>query len=540
MHQKENAQQTKLKFQLYPHFLQPLIQDQPSSGERFVAVHVKRTGASEELKPTLVGLANMAITFLPVGYRFGKVMSAQRELISGVRYTINVLATDNDSAEIVCHLVVVEKPWLLTEWGDKQRTLQHTNCTSKFDEDEGSGASSTRPIDLNANQNFNFNPVFINQGGDLDDDAMKQLESQIFQPKVRTTKPPVTRSDDSDWMKNLEQLILVAPKVTNTPPQTDFPTSTNCDIQASREVVASTSSETAKSLELETTIRPEIITPPSSSPAIQPSISTSTSSTPVDHAKIGDSSNEPIASKELNPSSSTLDATEEKEKITEETKELPNMNAESNLLVIESTTIAVEVAVEPKEHQSESVNSFYDASRKFEETVNEQINAKMDFTVPLLRSTVVDTDESLRLYIDSAIQDEKRQGPSPLTKQSSTAAESSLSRRRRDAPHTTEADFIRTIAQEAIDQLDRIDADDEKRIVLNILKTLRTVHPDKTVHYLLWLRVGISKCLESDEDIDGCADMLLPDRKVKLCNIEASFCLNFGFASLTIFPHYPA
>ncbi|XP_058812972.1 uncharacterized protein LOC131677270 isoform X2 [Topomyia yanbarensis] len=101
-----------------------------NSGENFVAIHVDAVGAKEQLNPSLRGLSHIAISYLPKRYTFNAVLSATREVVAGVRYELVVRAQDETQIEVICRMTVLEKPWLSTESGDKYRLLEYSNCTS--------------------------------------------------------------------------------------------------------------------------------------------------------------------------------------------------------------------------------------------------------------------------------------------------------------------------------------------------------------------------------------------------------------------------
>lgn len=195
-----------------PH-TQQSTQDRPISGEQFVAVHVDhQVGATEQLNPLLVGLSNMAISYLPVGYKLDSVLSATREVVRGVRYSLVVNAVTDTSEPLVCQIQVLEEPWILMQWGEKHRTLIHTNCTA-----EQYGA-----VAANEDKFSGFvNPVFVNNRGHVDDDGLKSVEGQIVQPKKTTQKPAIISSLD-DLMKQLTDQIVVE----TTTPATVVSTST--------------------------------------------------------------------------------------------------------------------------------------------------------------------------------------------------------------------------------------------------------------------------------------------------------------------------
>ncbi|XP_061390016.1 putative cysteine proteinase CG12163 [Musca vetustissima] len=112
---------------------------EPVSEEPIKLVHVLNPGEREYLSPNLIGVQNIAMTFLPLSMNFINIVDAFREIVNGVKYDIvvNAVDTNDNDAEIVCHLVILEKPWLRTEWGDKVRELQHSNCSSNALEEDG-------------------------------------------------------------------------------------------------------------------------------------------------------------------------------------------------------------------------------------------------------------------------------------------------------------------------------------------------------------------------------------------------------------------
>lgn len=97
----------------------------------------------------------MAIIYLPANFKFIRVISATREVVAGVRFKLFIDAIDNNSTETVCSIEVLEKPWIITEYGSKLRILEYTNCTESGREyriDPSSLAS--------AEANTKINPIF--------------------------------------------------------------------------------------------------------------------------------------------------------------------------------------------------------------------------------------------------------------------------------------------------------------------------------------------------------------------------------------------
>ncbi|EDV44341.1 uncharacterized protein Dana_GF16067, isoform A [Drosophila ananassae] len=106
----------------------------PVSEPAVKLVHVLNPGEREYLSPNLIGVQNIAMTFLPLSMNFVNIIDAFREITSGVRYEILLNAVDTkvkqpEEADTICRLVILEKPWLRTQWGDKHRELVTSNCS---------------------------------------------------------------------------------------------------------------------------------------------------------------------------------------------------------------------------------------------------------------------------------------------------------------------------------------------------------------------------------------------------------------------------
>ncbi|XP_073846408.1 cathepsin F isoform X2 [Musca autumnalis] len=112
---------------------------EPVSEEPIKLVHVLNPGEREYLSPNLIGVQNIAMTFLPLSMNFINIVDAFREVVNGVKYdlVVNAVDTKDNDADIVCHLIILEKPWLRTEWGDKVRELQYSNCSSNALDEDG-------------------------------------------------------------------------------------------------------------------------------------------------------------------------------------------------------------------------------------------------------------------------------------------------------------------------------------------------------------------------------------------------------------------
>ncbi|KAL1373386.1 hypothetical protein pipiens_018690 [Culex pipiens pipiens] len=185
------------------------VKDEPStktgSGESFVAIHVDALGTKEQLRPSLRGLSYIAISFLPQGFSLVEVQTATREVVAGVRYELLAKALDQDQLEVLCALTVLEKPWITTESGDKYRILEHSNCTSPSDE--------TTTVEVVTKLNPIYDPN-VRAQQEMTPSRFKDLVNQIIIEKhevreLTTTTEPATTPGLSESSKDaLDQLFL--------------------------------------------------------------------------------------------------------------------------------------------------------------------------------------------------------------------------------------------------------------------------------------------------------------------------------------------
>ncbi|KAL9897273.1 cathepsin F isoform 2-T2 [Glossina fuscipes fuscipes] len=190
---------------------------QPVSEKPIKVVHVLQPGEREYLSPNLIGLQNIAMTFLPLTMNFINIIDAYREIVNGVRYEIllNAINTEDNDEDIVCRLVILEKPWLRTQWGDKVRELQYTNCTS---------STGTDIADNSFNRANNIN------------DNSKRDPSRYHSTLTTTTSASVEKSyDESD-------------KVTSTESSSEMETTTTLPREISLEEIETSSTSVASEL----------------------------------------------------------------------------------------------------------------------------------------------------------------------------------------------------------------------------------------------------------------------------------------------------
>lgn len=105
--------------------------------------------------------------------KFLNVLSATREVVAGVRFNIVINANDENDIPIICDLQIMEKPWLTTEFGEKYRYLEYTNCTEDgqtfyHNEDE---------------ENMKINSLFVHRSAEINEENLKKLEDEILPTK---------------------------------------------------------------------------------------------------------------------------------------------------------------------------------------------------------------------------------------------------------------------------------------------------------------------------------------------------------------------
>ncbi|XP_055848052.1 putative cysteine proteinase CG12163 isoform X2 [Episyrphus balteatus] len=187
-------------------------------------IHALQPGEKEYLSPNLIGVQNIAVTNIPITINFINIIDAYREVVDGVRYEIvlNAVNTTDNNTEIICRIVVLEKPWLTTIWGDKVRLLQESNCTSE----ELPDASRNRKA---LEEKYETNAIFSGSRNELTADDMLNLESQIVGP---SKNPQMTRQRAANPLPTTTESIIVSTteqvsdsedvvKQTNSPIQSD-------------------------------------------------------------------------------------------------------------------------------------------------------------------------------------------------------------------------------------------------------------------------------------------------------------------------------
>uniref|UniRef100_A0A1A9WFU4 Cysteine proteinase CG12163 n=1 Tax=Glossina brevipalpis TaxID=37001 RepID=A0A1A9WFU4_9MUSC len=211
-------------------------------------VHLLQPGEREYLSPNLIGVQNIASTFLPLTMNFINVIDAYREIVNGIRYEIllNAINTEENDAEIVCRLIILEKPWLRTQWGDKVRDLQYSNCTSSAATTDSDIVDNSSPNRAN-NINDKYVKSTVFNGGsrnELSDVEIKRLEDQIF-PSAISSK----RNDRNHYHQPILTTTIAANNERNYDESDDAMTST----ESSQNDIETTTIASSNEMSLEET-----------------------------------------------------------------------------------------------------------------------------------------------------------------------------------------------------------------------------------------------------------------------------------------------
>lgn len=150
-----------------------MAQQDTQSEERLVAVHPMQF---VELNVNTKFAEDLVSPFLSTNLTFSYAINLSREIINGYKYQI-LFVTQNDSGdEIYCAMDVIEKPWLMNF-----RQMTFNNCSlPEISEDPSK---------------YERNPIFINQGTELTQDEVLDLEDQIVTTQLKPRKETTTEQN---------------------------------------------------------------------------------------------------------------------------------------------------------------------------------------------------------------------------------------------------------------------------------------------------------------------------------------------------------
>lgn len=504
------------------------------SGERFIAVRVDKMGATESLKPNLVGLSNMAHQFLPKDYKFVEVLEATREIVSGVRYELLVAALNDNNEAVLCRIVLTEITWKLTAWGEKQRVLNYSNCTSNATTDD----HVPNPTD------FSFNPLFASKTNSITDDDLKLIESQIIIPKKTEKSGSEMKVGESFDLSNLEAMII---------PVNSLPKSVKTKLSSpTQNVLNDHTQKPSESQIIGDCNHSKPFDEGSSSDVVQDTQIKTDSIDDATNTKLDKSSHEFITE----PLSSTVLLNEksktEKKADTFESVQEGNRLRETKFEEIASTSgdgdnnqpSILPVTVEPltlndKMEHSDLVTST-ETSKQTQmllTIVNEteplvpdtalllqHVEEKTVEAQPKIESVSSRIDDSIVPTTETIIISETRSEVDRAINEATESferQENSFDRTKRDI--NTEKLFLKHLANEALERLDHIDSDNLKRIALDVIHAKKTDQENGAV-YVLKVRTANSDCSEESDDLRTCLENIRKDT-IKICLIEVKIII---------------
>lgn len=486
-------------------------------------MHIQKPGAVEPLRTDLVALSNMAIANLPAMYRFRNVCEATREVVNGVRYALLVNVTDPTGADQLCEIIVLERPWMLDGEHDKQRELLHSNCTAM---DAGADVAPV-PANANAAQDFNFNPLFINQG--QTDDFLRALEQQIVPPKTRATKKPThlvtkpprvdpteTAFDQALRLMEIMEMSQERKEVERQPnPEgttaneerraggidvVDCPHLMNREVDSeqsghSMDVANSGTEATARETTSETlATETNVVSAPA---AADPTESTE---------------HEQIHTELAHTTANTVTTTHVANSEPFQTKPT------AEVVLPQTPDVSMGTNVEPVGPSSATEGELTDTQKIVLDTFFK--DDYMDAQTPHVTQTTP-INSAAAAVIEPLVQQ-----PTPTT-----AADAAVKlERRKRATAVTERDQLTGFVRSALRQLDHADADDKRRVLIEVLRSKRF---DFETHSRIVVQAlsGLSDCAERTDvddvnedvvvaDFDAaCAHLLVPDSE-RICNLE--------------------
>ena len=507
-----------------------------------MAVRIAKNGAKEELKPNLVGLSNMAISFLPKSYTLLNVISAYRENVAAIRFSLLVNVKNESGVEDICRLEILEKPWIVTKWGDKLRILDYTNCTTSGDD------SSTNNLNnKDEKNNFIFNPTFDNQDQGISDDSMKNIESQIIEPK---RKPVEKQNNDDDSLKLFEQYIQpkkTLPKTTTpTTSTTTTSTSTEPIEEALKTITEYVEHSPKTNIDQETSVNTELAAENSTSHTEQVQTIEEHDTSPLDFNTTTETATA-FTNSDNNDSNDTFLFLF----TNEETYKLDNSN--------EQSTQSTEPSL-----SDDSIftldNLFNKELDKLIDEINAELESKTPYNeafeqpseLPILKENVNVPTENYGNYFPPNIDDivlvltdknceesvdfDNVDAPSTPSQTVSeedivfdkiddiTDAYDAEDKNEqevilvRNTRSNTEKDFIINVINKGLEQLDHIDSDDFKRVVLKVVH-VKKIDTSASPSYLVRVEIANSHCMEESTDIDNCLKSIIKS-STKNCEME--------------------
>lgn len=384
------------------------------------------------------------LKFLPTSLVYQSIVSATREVVAGVQYNIYVEAMNNTDI-IICELDILEKPWIVNEWGEKKRTLLYSNC-SNYDEEF---LFETTTENETGNK---INPIFVNKKNiEMTDERLKELEALIL--PVKPKKRPIV-------LQTIQNIASI--------------------ISQNENVVSNKNSNEVKELVETTTISDEdekatIVLSDSAKQQLDDFFNFGGSSSYL----VDDKPKKQIEEAIIIPIIKNYTSIDEADILKSTTER-----------IIDQTTVIYD-------QSNSSDNPIEDNIEKIKPTTPEIVLVQPNFDEPSADHEV--TTHAISSTGHTISNDVK----------SVDQLEISSRKRRHTKEINTEKEYFEDLAKQALKMLDHFDVDKFKRVLLELIdvKELQTKKDGRSI--ILRLLVGNSGCDESHEDENDCESLLI-------------------------------
>lgn len=420
----------------------------------------------EELDPELPQIRKIIEPFVPQNHKYLRALKVTREIVNGLKYEIVFVMQNEKNDEIYCDMDVLEKPWLIQNL-QKYRKITFNNCSL---------ANLTDDEDRMRFQ-YEINPTFATTRTELLQDELLDMEDQIV-----TSKP---------------RKVSTTTEVTTTTSTTEGTTDRN-----DGESTLAPPNPSSKNV-LDDLFNMNNYFPPPQNPT-----RTSTASPLLPNLNL-DALDEIFGSKKVVDSQSEPRVREDESSVMDEEnieqKRVENVNAVSTI----NETALKDLEIEIRKVFSE----LFQSDPEFQLNIIALINRKDDSTaqknynyvISILANKLKDKIETFNDRRIDGNDDAQQVTIDPINDEGDIRYKRSYSLK------------IWDLAEESLGTLDRIDSDDKKRILIEII-SVKPAGEKKNILKLL-VTVADSPCQESSHEISECEEKN-DRRSMKLCQFE--------------------
>lgn len=421
----------------------------------------------EELDPELPQIREIIEPFVPQNHIYLRALKVTREIISGLKYEIVFVMQNEKNDEIYCDMDVLEKPWLIQNL-QKYRKITFNNCslTNLTDDDD------------RMRFQYEINPTFATTRTELSQDELLEMEDQIVTSKPRkvptTTEMTTTTSTTEGTTDRNDGESTLAPLNPSSKNVLDDFFNMNNYFPPPQNPTKTTST---------------------ASPLL-PNLNVDAMDEIFGIKKVVDSQSEPRVRED---ESSVMDEESIEQKRVKNVKSVATIN-ETALkdLEIEIKKVFSELFQSDPEFQ---LNIIALINRKDDSTAQKNYN----YVISILANKLKDKIETFNNRRIDENDDAQQVTIDPINGDGDIRYKRSYSLK------------IWDLAEESLETLDRIDSDDKKRILIEVI-SVKPAGGKKNILKLL-VTVADSPCQESSHEISECEEKI-DRRSMKLCLFE--------------------